>query len=161
MEWDEIRKRAERVITRATEKGWWLTCAESCTGGLVAAELTAIPGASAAFLGGVVSYDNRIKEGVLGVAQETLARFGAVSSECAAEMAAGVRRLMKADCAVSITGIAGPGGGTPEKPVGLVHFGLASPAGTRTACCHFTGDRAAIRRQAVAFALGELENALK
>ena len=155
-----IESTAESVIARATSKGYRLTCAESCTGGLLAGALTAVAGASACFLGGVVSYDNRIKNRILGVPEETLNRVGAVSSECAAAMAEGVRRLMQADFAVSITGIAGPGGGTPDKPVGLVHFGLATPTRTETFKRIFSGDRAAVRQQAVAFALTLLNDAL-
>ena len=129
------------------------------TGGGIAAAITDVPGSSEVFLGGVVSYANSAKEEVLGVAPGTLARFGAVSPECASEMADGARRLLKADVAVSVTGIAGPGGGSEEKPVGLVWFGLSSAAGTRTEKAIFAGDRAAVRRAAVTHALGMLSAA--
>lgn len=135
-----------------------LTCAtaESCTGGGVGAAITAVPGSSAVFLGGVISYANAVKQGVLGVSSTTLETVGAVSSETAAQMADGARRLLKADLAVSVTGIAGPDGGSAAKPVGLVWFGLATKDGVRTEKAIFAGDRAAVRAQAVTHALGML-----
>jgi PncC family amidohydrolase len=138
------------------------TCAtaESCTGGGVGSAITAVPGSSAVFYGGVVSYDNSVKENVLGVDGETLKTVGAVSAECAAQMADGVRRLMKTDVAVSVTGIAGPGGGSAEKPVGLVWFGLATESGVRTEKAIFAGDRARIREHAVMHAIGMLTTAV-
>ena len=146
----------ENVIELLKARGMTCATAESCTGGGVGAALTSVPGSSAAFLGGVISYANEVKQGVLGVKAETLAAFGAVSGETAAEMAAGARRLLKADLAVSVTGIAGPDGGTPEKPVGLVWFGLASASGVRTEKALFVGDRATVRAKAVTHALGML-----
>ena len=145
----------------ALMKARGLTCAtaESCTGGGVGAAITAVPGASDVFLGGVVSYSNDVKKGVLGVDGATLEEHGAVSAETAGEMAAGARRLVGADIAVSVTGIAGPGGGSAEKPVGLVWFGLASAAGVRTERCLFAGDRAAVRASAVVHAIGMLQAA--
>jgi len=139
-------------------KAGGLTCAtaESCTGGGVGAAITAVPGSSAAFLGGVVSYANSVKNGVLGVPTKTLDTVGAVSSECAAAMASGARRLLGADLAVSVTGIAGPDGGSDEKPVGLVWFALASAVGVRTEKAIFAGDRARVREQAVLHAIGML-----
>jgi PncC family amidohydrolase len=135
-----------------------LTCAtaESCTGGGVGSAITAIPGSSAVFAGGVVSYSNDVKRDVLGVSPQTLAAAGAVSPETAAQMAEGVRRLLKTDLAVSLTGIAGPGGGSEEKPVGLVWFALADDTGVRTEKAIFHGDRAHVRAQAVVHALGML-----
>jgi nicotinamide-nucleotide amidase len=135
-----------------------LVCAtaESCTGGGVASAITAVPGSSAVFAGGVVSYANEVKHDVLGVKEETLAEFGAVSAETAAQMAAGVRSLMKCDLAVSLTGIAGPGGGSAEKPVGLVWFGLADGRGVRTEKAIFSGERDEVRHKAVIHALGML-----
>ena len=135
-----------------------LTCAtaESCTGGGVGSAITAVPGSSAVFLGGVISYANAAKRDLLGVRAETLAEVGAVSSETAAEMAAGARAALKADLAVSLTGIAGPDGGSEEKPVGLVWFGLADARGVRTEKAIFRGDREAVRAQAVVHALGML-----
>ena len=135
-----------------------LVCAtaESCTGGGVASAITAVPGSSAVFAGGVVSYANEVKRDVLGVKEETLARFGAVSAETAEQMAAGALSLMKCVLAVSLTGIAGPGGGSAEKPVGLVWFGLADGTGVRTEKAIFTGEREEVRRKAVVHALGML-----
>ena len=110
-------------------RGWTISTAESCTGGLVLHRLTNVPGSSAWVMGGVVAYDNRIKQEILGVREATLLAHGAVSEETARAMALGARRLLKTDLAVSITGIAGPGGGTAEKPVGLTWMALAGPEG--------------------------------
>lgn len=142
------------ALLRARE----LTCAtaESCTGGGVGSAITSVPGSSAVFSGGVISYSNEVKNRVLGVSQETLNTVGAVSSETAIQMARGARELLRADIAVSITGIAGPDGGSEEKPVGLVWFGIASEAGERAEKAIFRGDRARIREQAVIHALGML-----
>ena len=135
-----------------------LTCAtaESCTGGGVGSAITAVPGSSAVFAGGVISYSNDVKRDILGVKTETLASFGAVSAETAAQMAEGARRLLKTDLAVSLTGIAGPDGGSEEKPVGLVWFGLATREGIRTEKAIFRGDREAVRKAAIVHALGML-----
>ena len=147
---------AEKLVKVLTEKKMTCATAESCTGGGVGNAITAVPGSSAVFWGGVISYDNSVKRDVLGVPENVLATVGAVSQECAAAMAKGVRRLLKTDLAVSVTGIAGPGGGTAEKPVGLVWFGLATAAGVKTGSKVFPGDRAAIRAAAIEHALGLL-----
>lgn len=119
----------QTALVRALQKkGLVVATAESCTGGLVSKRITEVPGSSAVFTCGVCSYANEIKESVLGVKHETLVQYGAVSEQTAAEMAAGVRRLAGADIGISTTGIAGPGGGTPEKPVGLVYVGVDSDA---------------------------------
>ena len=149
---------AERLVAKLKERGLTCATAESCTGGGVGSAITAVPGSSAVFLGGVISYANEVKRDVLGVPQDVLDTHGAVSSECAERMAAGVRNLLKADLAVSLTGIAGPDGGSAEKPVGLVWFGLATPEGVRTEKMIFSGDRAAVRSQAVNHALELLMN---
>ena len=107
------------------QKGLKLSTAESCTGGLVAARIVNVPGSSEYFMGGVVAYDNSIKMKVLNVSTETLLKFGAVSEETAREMVLGVKKLMNTECAISTTGIAGPTGGTPEKPVGLTYIGIS------------------------------------
>ncbi|MGN0832657.1 MAG: CinA family protein [Kiritimatiellia bacterium] len=147
---------AEKLVALLRARGLTCATAESCTGGGVGSAITAVPGSSAVFAGGVISYANAVKERVLGVATETLATVGAVSAETAAQMAAGVRRLLQADLAVAVTGVAGPDGGSDAKPVGLVWFGLATAAGTRTEQRRFGGDRAQVRAQAVAHALGLL-----
>jgi nicotinamide-nucleotide amidase len=142
-----------RLVAAAKARRLRLAVAESCTGGMIAQRITAIPGASAIFLGGVVSYANDVKRDLLGVGQEILDREGAVSPACAEAMAAGARARLGADLAVSVTGIAGPDGGTPQKPVGLVFFGVASPSGTRSEKRIFQGDRAGIRLQAADHAI--------
>jgi nicotinamide-nucleotide amidase len=130
-----------------------LATAESCTGGMIAAALTDIAGSSAIFDRGFVTYSNAAKTDMLGVDAALIARVGAVSREVAAAMAMGVLARSRASVAVSVTGIAGPGGGSPEKPVGLVWFGLATAKGATTASMVFEGDRASIRRQAAEHAL--------
>ena len=147
---------AENLVSLLTARGLTCATAESCTGGGVGSAITAVPGSSAVFAGGVISYSNDVKREVLGVKAETLATVGAVSSETAAQMAEGVRKLLKVDLAVSLTGIAGPDGGSDEKPVGLVWFGLATKDGVRTEKCIFRGDRTKVREQAVTHALGML-----
>ena len=150
---------AERLVQALTEKKMTCATAESCTGGGVGYAITGVSGASAVFWGGVVSYDNSVKRDVLGVPDDVLATKGAVSSECAAAMAEGARRLLKTNLAVSTTGIAGPCGGTAEKPVGLVWFGVASESGTITEKKMFPGDRESVRSAAIEHAMGLLLNA--
>ena len=135
------------------EQGLTLATAESCTGGLVAARLTAIPGASDVFLGSIVAYSNAVKAAQLGVPDEVLTTFGAVSAETAAAMAEGARSRLGTDVAVAVTGVAGPGGGTAEKPVGLVFIHAAGPQGERTLRLDFPGDRDTIRGRAAVAAL--------
>lgn len=122
-------------------RGLTIALAESCTGGLLADRLTNVPGSSGYVVGGVVAYANRVKEQVLGVSAEVLETYGAVSEEVARHMAQGVRQRLGADIGISTTGIAGPGGGTPEKPVGLVWFGYADARGTYTKCLRLTHQR--------------------
>ena len=147
---------AKKLVERLNELGRTCGTAESCTGGGIGNAITAIPGSSAVFMGGVISYDNSVKQGVLGVSSETLASVGAVSSETAWQMAVGVRKLLQVDYAVSVTGIAGPGGGSDEKPVGLVWFGVAAPTGVKTEKRVFSGNRAEVRAAAVEHALSLL-----
>jgi nicotinamide-nucleotide amidase len=135
------------------EKGWTLALAESCTGGRIGARLTEVAGSSAYFLGGVVAYSNELKMKALGLSESTLAQFGAVSGETARAMADGVRRLAGADLGLAVTGIAGPSGGSHEKPVGTVYFGLASAAGTRDLLVVFRGDRWQVQEAATHQAL--------
>jgi len=132
------------------------TVAESCTGGMIGATLTSVAGASAWFKGGVIAYSNEVKRMLLGVPEETLVRFGAVSAETVKSMAVGAAAAVDADIAVSVSGIAGPDGGSSEKPVGLVYIGLFCK-GQSVAYRHmFTGDREAIRSAAVGAALQHL-----
>lgn len=133
-----------------------LAVAESCTGGMVGAAITEIPGASDYFPGGVVAYDNRIKNGVLKVPKAILDRYGAVSGPTVIAMAKGVRKLMKADCAIAVSGVAGPGGGTKEKPVGLVYIGIAVKLRCWSFACRFKGTRLKIRELTVVESLKRL-----
>ena len=147
---------AEKLVALLKAQGLTCSTAESCTGGGVGSAITAVPGSSSVFLGGVISYANEVKRDVLGVAAEVLDSYGAVSPQVAAQMAEGARKLLKSDLAVSLTGIAGPDGGSDEKPVGLVWFGLTTASGTRTEKKMFRGNRARVREQAVTHALGML-----
>lgn len=147
---------AERVLEIMRSRGLTLATAESCTGGLLASTITRVPGSSDVFLGGVVSYANRVKHELLGVAEETLERYGAVSPQCAQEMALGVRRLVGADVALSTTGIAGPSGGTPEKPVGLVYCHIAGSEEELPLRLMLSGNRHRIQDETVCRLLEEL-----
>ena len=143
----------EIVLSLCRERGLTLATAESCTGGLVAARLTSVPGSSDVFLGGVVSYANEVKSSALGVPAEVLESFGAVSAETAAAMASGARERLGADLAVSVTGIAGPGGGSAEKPVGLVYLHASGVGADRAADFVAPGDRETVRTRAAVAAL--------
>jgi nicotinamide-nucleotide amidase len=157
---EDERPVEELVLDAARAAGLTVGVAESATGGLVAARLTSVPGASDVFRGGVVAYDNDVKVGQLGVPHETLATHGAVSVETATAMAAGARAALGADVAVSDTGIAGPGGGTPEKPVGLVYLHAEGPDGSEALELRLHGDREQIRRRAAVAALHLLRRLL-
>ena len=144
---------AEMVLDLCRTRGVRLATAESCTGGMVAERLTSVPGSSDVFVGSVIAYADAVKRRELGVAAELLAEHGAVSAETAAAMAAGARKRLDAEVAVAVTGIAGPGGGSDEKPVGLVYLHVQGPDGGRGADFVFPGDRGSIRRRATATAL--------
>jgi PncC family amidohydrolase len=131
------------------ERDYSISTAESCTGGLLSHVLTAIPGASTYFIGGVVAYSNTIKEQFLGVQACTLLDHGAVSQETALEMAVGVRTKFTTDIGLSTTGVAGPTGGTLSKPIGLVWIGISTPARNRAFECHFEGERLKVMQQTV------------
>jgi len=146
----------EDVVALLDGRGLTLALAESCTGGMVAARVTGVPGASRVFTGGVTAYANEAKARLLGVSESTLEKFGAVSEETAREMAEGARLALGANFGVSVTGIAGPGGGSGEKPVGTVCFGLASPEGVTSRREFIPGDRARVRDFSAAFALNML-----
>lgn len=149
---------ARRVVELGASLGRTVGTAESCTGGLICAALTSVPGSSAVLRGGVVSYAPAVKHDVLGVERDVIEApgVGVVSEQCAAQMCVGARRVLSCDVAVSTTGIAGPGGAEPGKPVGTVWLGLATAAGVRTQACHFGGGREEVRAQAVARALALL-----
>jgi nicotinamide-nucleotide amidase len=156
---DALRDTAARVLDACRARGHKVVTAESCTGGLVAGALTEIPGSSDVLDRGFVTYSNAAKEAMLGVPASILERHGAVSRETADAMAAGALMMSNADLAVAVTGIAGPGGGSAEKPVGLVHFAAAARDGRRLHREKRYGDvgRSAVRRAAVAEALALLE----
>ena len=147
---DELRSRELTVAT-----------AESCTGGMLAAALTDVPGSSDVFGWGLVTYSNEAKAQMLGVSRDTLAEFGAVSPQTATEMVAGLLRISGADSALATTGIAGPGGGSAEKPVGLVYIACGDGNNPEVKRCLFSGERDAVRRQTVAEALSLLERFLE
>ena len=149
----DVSSLEEVVLTRLRQKGLTLSAAESCTGGLIAKRLTDVPGASAAFLGGVVSYTNAVKAGVLGVPRDLLEQYGAVSEPVARAMAEGVRRLTGSDLSVSVTGLAGPDGDDRGNPVGTVYLGLSLPGETLVRRLALGGDRSRIRLLAASSAL--------
>ncbi len=151
----------ELLLDLCRERGLTLAAAESCTGGMIAQRLTSVPGSSEVFLGAVVAYADEVKSRELDVPAELLERHGAVSAETAAAMAAGARTRLGADVAVAVTGIAGPGGGSDEKPVGLVYLHAEGPDGARTADFVFPGDRESIRRRATLTALHLLRRLLE
>lgn len=144
----KMNRAAEQVIARLREQELTLATAESCTGGLVGKLLTDVPGASAVYKGGVISYVNEIKQRLLGVEQETLDICTAVSRETAHEMARGVRERCGASCGVSVTGLAGPDGDGTGRPVGLVYIAIDGAGFSFCQELHLAGDRAAIREQA-------------
>ena len=163
---DHIFGEGEQTLEAAVgqkliSRGLSVAVAESCTGGLIGHRLTSVPGSSKYFKGGAIAYADSLKEKILGVRPETLAAHGAVSSECAVEMAQGARKTASSDLGLSITGIAGPGGGTPEKPVGLVFIAIAGPkAQTQHWKLRLAGDRETIRERAASSALHLLHRRL-
>ena len=148
---------AEQLLELLRGRGLTFCAAESCTGGLINQRLTAIPGSSDVVEGGVVSYSNNVKMRLLGVSAEALLAYGAVSVQVVAQMADGVRRATGADIAVSVTGIAGPGGGSAEKPVGTVCFGIATASGVRSLKKQFDST---LQRDAIRWLASELAIAL-
>lgn len=140
----------------AVERGVTLSVAESCTGGLVAHRITNVPGSSSYFEGGVVAYSDRMKIAILGVRKDSIKNYGSVSPQVAEEMACGVARVTGSDFALSVTGIAGPLGGTREKPVGTVWFGIRTPGGTERKRLLFEGSRTDIKYKVSSFAIFDL-----
>ncbi|MBL8633159.1 MAG: competence/damage-inducible protein A [Myxococcales bacterium] len=147
---DELAAVVERALL---ERGQTLATAESCTGGMIGQTLTAVPGSSAYYLGGIVAYDNSVKRGVLGVSESTLTEHGAVSEACVRQMAESVRKLLGTTYGVAVSGIAGPGGGTQDKPVGTVWLAASSPERTLCRLIQWPGDREQVRKIATAAAL--------
>ena len=143
------------------QNNFTITTAESCTGGLIAGEITKISGISDNFHMGVVTYSNSAKHKLIGVKNETLERYGAVSKETAAEMVLGVMKLSGADCAIAVTGIAGPTGGTPDKPVGLVYIGCGLKDTVKVKRYVFSGDRGEVRNQTVKNAIYDMKSMIK
>jgi nicotinamide-nucleotide amidase len=142
-----------RIFELCVRRGWNLAVAESCTGGLIGARLTSVPGSSSYFLGGVIAYSDDLKKNLLNVPGELLDSYGAVSGPVAEAMARGVIAATGAHCGISVTGVAGPDGGTREKPVGTVWVGVAMPSGTISRQYNFTGNRDEVREQAVKAAM--------
>ena len=149
------------VVGILEKLGLTLALAESCTGGMIAAKITGIPGSSRYFSGGVVAYSNLVKEKVLGVSVQELSSFGAVSEEVALSMAIGIKKLVRTSIGLSVTGIAGPGGGTQEKPVGLVYIALDGPWGSVCSEMRLKGDRSEVRTAATIASLEFLYSYLK
>ncbi len=152
---------ADEVVRLLNERKMTLGFAESCTGGLIASRITDVAGSSAVFWGGIVSYDNSVKINVLGVPEEVIKNHGAVSGKCAEAMAQGAKRVLNVDIAGSVTGIAGPGGGSAEKPVGTVFMAVTTPDGkVKVSEHHFRGDRQMVRNRTAAVLLLEIYKAL-
>ena len=158
---DKINTLSQRLGQQLQERGWTLGVAESCTGGLLGHALTNIPGSSRYFLGGIVAYANPIKHRLLRVEQKTIERHGAVSQETALEMARGARSVLAVDIAAAITGVAGPGGGTAEKPVGTVWIAVSHASGERARLFHLPGNRGQVKQGSVLAALEMLIEALE
>lgn len=157
----EAEQLAQQIGDGLRRRGLSLAVAESCTGGLLGDHITDVPGSSDYFLGGVLAYSNQVKHEVLGVHAETLAVHGAVSAQCAAQMAQGVRRLVGSDVALSVTGIAGPGGGSDGKPRGLTYIHLSAPGCERGLRALWPGDRRANKADSARAALRLLLDYLK
>ena len=153
--------KAKEVVDLLIQRGLKVTSAESCTGGLFAAHITSVSGSSECFEGSFVTYSNEIKHRMINVREETLEKYGAVSEECVLEMAENIRKIMKSDIAIAISGIAGPSGGTDDKPVGLVWICLAAEGYIKAYKNIFSGDRQEVREQSVMFSLNLIENFIK
>lgn len=153
--------KSKEVVELLIKRGLKITSAESCTGGLLAANITSVSGSSECFEGSFVTYSNEIKHKMINVREETLNKYGAVSEECVLEMAANSRKIMQSDIAIAISGIAGPSGGTDEKPVGLVWICLAAEGYIKAYKNIFSGDRDSVREQSVLFSLNLIENFIK
>ncbi|MBO7486631.1 MAG: CinA family protein [Spirochaetaceae bacterium] len=151
----------QRLLNLLRGKHLTLSSAESCTGGMISSFITSIAGSSDVYSGGIVSYTNLVKNRMLGVAESTLQQYGAVSEQCAGEMAAGAAKQIQTEVAFSVTGIAGPTGGTKLKPVGTVCFGFYIEGKIVTETCLFAGDRSNVRRQSALHVIARLLELLK
>ncbi|GAC06756.1 MAG: nicotinamide-nucleotide amidase [Paraglaciecola chathamensis] len=151
---------AQQLGEQLQQLGWSVTCAESCTGGGIGYAITSASGSSSWFKSGYITYSNEAKQVMLGVSEQTLAEFGAVSQAVVEQMALGATKAAMANVAVSVSGIAGPEGGSAEKPVGTVWFGFAINGDVSTACQCFSGDRHEVRAQAIEYALSQLSSLL-
>jgi nicotinamide-nucleotide amidase len=154
-------KTLEQIIQKLTKNKHTISFAESCTGGQLAAAFTAISGASTVLNGSVVTYSNTVKHQWLNVDKKVLKNHGAVSSECVSQMLGGIKEMSGADYALAISGIAGPTGGSEEKPVGTVYIGLLTPSSSEVFHCLFEGDREAVQKQSTAFAIEKLAKFLE
>lgn len=150
----------KRVVEELKKYDLTLVTAESCTGGMIGARIANVPGASEVFYGGFITYSNEMKQKIIKVSKKTLKKHGAVSKQTAKEMAKGAAKQGNAKIAVSVTGIAGPDGGTPEKPVGLVYIGCYIHGKVKVKKCNFSGDRQKIREQTVEMALQIIEKSI-
>jgi len=150
---DDIHSLAERLGSRLRERGWSCATAESCTGGGIALGITSIAGSSDYMQGGIVAYSNEIKQSMLSVSPATLDSVGAVSEQCAREMASGVRNALGTDVGISSTGIAGPGGATARKPVGLVYIAVSTPEANEVRELRLSGDRQHVMQESARMAL--------
>jgi PncC family amidohydrolase len=144
---------SNRLLSLLLARGWRVSTAESCTGGMIASRIVGVPGASAVFLGGAVTYAPELKTALLGVRARTIEECGVVSREVAREMAEGCRARFGTELAISVTGLAGPGGGTEDVPVGRVFIGIAGPGETRVIRETFSGDRETVREEATLAAI--------
>ena len=156
-----IRKLTEKIIQELTKKGQTISFAESCTGGRIAAAFTAISGASEVLHGACVTYSNDIKHQWLGVSNEILENYGAVSEPCVAQMLVGIQKMTGSDYAIAVSGIAGPTGGTEFKPVGTVYIGIKTPFDQEVYHCHFNGSREEVQEQSTRFAIEKIAEVLE
>jgi nicotinamide-nucleotide amidase len=161
MKKDELTDQITAIIKALKSNKQTISFAESCTGGLLVSKFTAISGVSRVLNGSVVSYSNEIKHRWLGVDTNVLENFGAVSRECVSQMLDGIKKMVNCDYAIAVSGIAGPTGATPTKPVGTVYIGMLSPSGSVVHHCLFEGDREAVQNASVDFALKLLIKEMK
>lgn len=156
-----IRKLTEKIIHELTKKGQTISFAESCTGGRIASAFTAVSGASEVLHGACVTYSNDIKHQWLGVSNEILENYGAVSEPCVAQMLEGIQKMTGSDYAIAVSGIAGPTGGTEFKPVGTVYIGIKTPFDQKVYHCNFNGSREDVQEQSTLFAIEKMAEVLE